>query len=139
VLDITQTDISVEGNTSVWGTESISNRHYMAPQPDVRATMGTNKPTEFTSGQSWAVLVRGAPEKDTPSWAPANYVWADENVENKDYDAEFFNQNEFMRVKRQPSNTRAFAWFIQQDDTVNVVWTASSGGKTQTLFKYTVQ
>jgi hypothetical protein len=27
----------------------------------------------------------------------------------------------------------------EQGDNVNVVWTASSGGKTQTLFKYTVQ
>jgi hypothetical protein len=26
-----------------------------------------------------------------------------------------------------------------QGDSIRVVWTASSGGKTQTLFKYTVQ
>jgi flagellin-like protein len=30
-------------------------------------------------------------------------------------------------------------YLLQQGDDVTVVWTASSGGKTQTLFKYTVQ
>jgi hypothetical protein len=28
---------------------------------------------------------------------------------------------------------------LETDDSVRVVWSASSGGKTQTLFKYTVQ
>jgi hypothetical protein len=28
---------------------------------------------------------------------------------------------------------------LQQGDSIRVVWTASSGGKTQTLYKYSVQ
>jgi FlaG/FlaF family flagellin (archaellin) len=144
VIDVSQADITVAGNSSIWGTEAVeNNRHFMAPQPDVRQTLGTNDAATFSSGQTWKVLVRGAPENDIPGWGSSStHVWSDEHVDNVDYTAEFFNQNEFMRVQKFQGGSlgrETFAWFIQQGDTVNVVWTAESGGKTQTLFKYTVQ
>jgi hypothetical protein len=37
------------------------------------------------------------------------------------------------------STRRGNANVLIHDDMVTLVWTASSGGKTQTLFKYTVQ
>jgi hypothetical protein len=38
-----------------------------------------------------------------------------------------------------PNPTTNDVTSLEQGNNVNVVWSASSGGKTQTLFKYTVQ
>jgi hypothetical protein len=39
----------------------------------------------------------------------------------------------------QPTWLKTASKSLMADDTVSVVWTADSGGKTQQLFKYTVQ
>jgi FlaG/FlaF family flagellin (archaellin) len=132
VLDIDQVDVKVEGNDSAWGMQRArldnnpSEWDFVQPQPDVRQTLGTNDQTAFNSGQSWSIYGYNG--------------LADEHVENQDYygaynDGDGDGQNE-MEIK---SGIGQVTSDMTGGESVNVVWTASSGGKTQTLFKYTVQ
>jgi flagellin-like protein len=140
IIEVDQTQISLNGNESVWGVESYDpgNELKARPQPDVRATMGTNKPSEFTSGNTWSFLTYGGSEVNPGGW-PDELLIGDENVENGDYVMKFWNDGNVIRVADADSSKKGHGFKLQNGDSVNVVWKASSGGKTQTLFKYTVQ
>jgi flagellin-like protein len=134
VLDTQQTDIKIEGNSSVWGQEEPATGWDPArPQPDVRGTLGTNEPAEVSSGETWEML--GYDGR------------ADEHVEDESYSLNYKDwmsnggKNGFVepRLKWNGGSNGLILTHLETGDSVNVVWTASSGGKTQTLFKYSVQ
>jgi FlaG/FlaF family flagellin (archaellin) len=167
VVDITQTRVSVSGSRGAWGfapNQDLTDFRQPVgePAPDVRTTFGTNKQTEFSSGQTWNVVA--ASERD-----PSEYVT------NTDYDLRTIPMGEWggsstccggitvdvgrfwLQGELQTDSSGNTIWpspslkesggsrdgralpILDQGETVRVVWTASSGGKTQTLYKYTVQ
>jgi len=135
-IDVTQFDATVEGNDSVWGIEQMDafgccKRDSAAPAPDIRPTLGSNAKVEFSSGQTMSIVVSEG--------------IADENVKNWKYGFQVLGyyaapcDRQYFRLRNDQNADKPRALLLQQDDNVNVVWTAESGGKTQTLFKYTVQ
>jgi flagellin-like protein len=147
-LDVDQSEIAVNGNATVWGSRGHDGQLDIPggqPQPNFFPTLGTNEKTEFSSGERWSFFTYGGEHitvDDPSNWAPS-----DENA------ARFHpcSGGWVLRIigSADPPFTR---WFdgrcaprnrfgnpLQSGDNVNVVWEASSGGKTQTLFKYTVQ
>lgn len=142
-LAISQNSIKINGNASSWGvgkddkyTGSSLAYDEALPQPDVTATLGSNDGVEFTSGETWSVIGanNGAPkvsaiEEDAYAFKYNGGEWAVLGTwDGSSYD-EYGNDGQ--------SNTPNMA--LNQGDAVRVVWTASSGGKTQTLFQYSVQ
>jgi flagellin-like protein len=129
-IDISQVNVKVEGNTSVWGSPPFDTWTKVGyPTPDLRKTLGTNEPAEFKSGQTWRFhSYKGL---------------ADEHVKDSECYA-LLPQNGHMYIHKNfcPSDihgdhTHFLA--LEQGDSTSVVWEAESGGKTQTLFKYSVQ
>jgi flagellin-like protein len=132
VLDITQVDIKVDGNASVWGLEKArtdatpSDWDFVRPQPDVRRTLGTNQEAEFSSGQTWSIYGYDG--------------LADEHVKSSNYYGAYYDGDGDSEPEMQiKSGVGKITSDMEGGERVNVVWSAASGGKTQTLFKYTVQ
>jgi flagellin-like protein len=137
------------------------------PQPDTRPTFGTNSKAEFKSGQSWNIfaycdlqgggcgarLNDGVSEAVPPDNHNLGYVnWnqdnelqsSDGNVEGS-YGAAMYMTDQ---IAGDDASKDVCSWAgsgicvmdsLATDDEIQVVWEASSGGKTQTLFQYTVQ
>jgi hypothetical protein len=147
---VTQIDVKVEGNESTWGVRSNTlgageGTDPADPVPNIIPTLGTNQKSEFSSGQTWSMI---GYNNEGPS---------EENIDD------VYNRmqatNEFKMhyppgtgASPPPSDDRGptltyhdGSWRghrldpLDTGDNVRVVWTAESGGKTQTLFKYTVQ
>jgi hypothetical protein len=151
VVDISNVKVKVDGNASVYGSVGESETDYTQaypnhyPVPDVGKTLGTNKKVEFSSGQAWVFHSVGAGEETSPGLSHENWIRIYENVQgeicpamkyaNGNLEHAYFHQG---KCNWGPGNHKHLDP-LQQEDQVNVVWTASSGGKTQTLFKYTVQ
>jgi hypothetical protein len=149
-LDVTQNDATVAGNDSVWGITDMSGAEArdqdipLGPTPDIRPSLGSNEPVEFSSGESMNVLLHGGgPVPETEGWG--SNPPSDENLEAGDYTGSVVSERGgWGAYVLKMSGPRCDCHILdemvlQQGDTVNIVWTASSGGKTQTLFKYTVQ
>jgi hypothetical protein len=141
-IDISNVEIKVGGNASMWGYEDRSGRDAQI-QPNTVETLGSNDAVEFSSGQTWEFV--GGNNQSAPSH---------QNVEaGVDYEFDVLPAYEgAMLVDRDGTNDCCDnsegdgAWGngngidrLDQGNNVNVVWTASSGGKTQTLFKYSIQ
>jgi hypothetical protein len=129
---------------------------HVPPAPNWIETKGTNEPATFSSGQSWdLVLVAPRPRPDdcaTGSWAGDFPITRETYNEHSGKFGVIFWKTGHVggdcpmveTWEGTPTNPGGFhkAFFadpIAQGDTTRVVWTASSGGKTQTLYKYTVQ
>jgi hypothetical protein len=103
------------------------------PQPNVQQTLGSNDPVQFSSGEEWEMLGYDG--------------IADENVKAQTYSLNYKDYTPFggnngiiePRIKWNGGANSKVLTPLDNGDSVNVVWTASSGGKTQTLFKYSVQ
>jgi hypothetical protein len=142
VLDVTQVEVKVNGNDSVWGSShdgtddnsGSETRDEGYPVPDIRPALGSNEPVEFSSGQTWRFHSYNAiaDERLTPQTCDLHY----DNNANNDDPAHAYKHS--GRCSDYGGNRINFDPLLQGDN-ANVVWTASSGGKTQTLFKYTVQ
>jgi flagellin-like protein len=145
-VGISNVQVKVEGNASVYGSDVQNDefrpRHY--PVPDFRETLGTNKVTEFSSGETWRVhSYSNGPNYDGLSHE--NYIYALENsgepfcptmhYQGNNPEAANFNGDSCSDIWSSGRTLEP----LKQGDGINVVWEASSGGKTQTLFKYTVQ
>jgi flagellin-like protein len=146
-VSYTQAEVKVDGNASVWGFKvgpddslivSGNDRGpEIVPTPNVKETLGTNEPVEFTSGESWSVL---ASDSIGDERVKANYQYfvrlccpgnADGENRHLGYGDGGWNVYD--------SNPDDELEMLDTGASVNVIWSASSGGKTQTLFKYTVQ
>jgi flagellin-like protein len=138
VLDVGQVTVKVEGNASSWGIKSNTlgkgaGGDPAEPVPDITPTLGTNEPVEFSSGEEWNIV-----GYNNQSLSPENAARV-YNEKSSDYK---------LIYRSPPGATLTYnngGWKTQHldpletGDNVRVVWAASSGGKTQTLFKYTVQ
>jgi flagellin-like protein len=141
VLGISQTQIKVNGNASTWdmeeGEHPSSNAPPVHPQPNVNPTLGTNERVDFSSGQTWEVSLKNGLNFDNLE-EPNEYVVFLAPTAPTPIDG---NPVQIINVFGGccSGNQQTNADPLEQGDNVNIVWTASSGGKTQTLFKYTVQ
>jgi flagellin-like protein len=155
-IDITQADIKVNGNDSVWGLGEVSTTsiddpnvndyRYMNPQPDIRRAAGTNEEVTFSSGNAWKVH---AYNQELPA---DKYIRTDCEyygmIQNSD------NTYEFSIYLYKGGNAPAdscvyntdngaddwrFGTALASGDVVTIVWEAESGGKSQTLFEYETQ
>jgi flagellin-like protein len=156
-LDVSQMEVKVEGNGSTYGAieqprgggwNNLYSDHY--PVPDFVPTIGANEPAEFTSGESWRLLGYSGGE-NFDGLSHERYEIAHNNgdcsmnmhwTSRSGTDVAFFHQggggSNFggsCPISSGHKNLEP----LSTGDQANVVWTASSGGKTQTLFKYTVQ
>jgi flagellin-like protein len=127
----------------------------MAPSPNWIETKGTNQQFEWTSGQGMDMVLYG-PKDPENKCSGVNGGWGAPYNLNRQTWNEHSGEFSFLAWKAGDGDGKnckkvqaydsggsfVYTWFATRIDTgdkVNVVWTASSGGKTQTLFKYTVQ
>jgi hypothetical protein len=138
-LSVSQNDIKVGGNGSTWAVENRNSgsTDSATPQPNLLRTLGSNDQVSFTSGQSWDVI---AYNNDA--------AVSDANLDaGVDYRFDYTTNGEGVYLNEDTSSggSNTAGWGSNQlstlddGDAVNVVWTASSGGKTQTLQRYSVQ
>jgi flagellin-like protein len=128
VLDVSSFEVVVAGNESVWGIECRDCRGYAGnpnvekaePAPDFRAALGTNDQVTYKSGQSMNVV--------GSEYINDDYVKSGGSYALMGFDTglTIYNPGKSLRE-------------LESSDSVNVVWEASSGGKTQSLFRYSVQ
>jgi flagellin-like protein len=163
VLDYRNVRLSINGNNSVYTyqNELASSNSWgrFAPQPDVREYLGSNQPVAFTSGETWAAdLYCGSactgvpPIRDNPGTCgsdgrPPIAGPHEDMCWNKvgqfigwHYNVEY---NDKVAVQTASFFGSYPDWAtldpVRSGDDVQVIWRASSGGKTQTLTKYTAQ
>jgi flagellin-like protein len=152
VLDVSQSEVKVSGNSSVWGFPSgipgKGDTPSIVPTPNYLPSLGSNGPVEFSSGEQWQMFGRGGGlPSECANWRSP--IPADEYVKRGSYGAsgnsyafwigspvESPPDPEYCRVKKQNGG---YFNDIETGSDVQVVWEAESGGKTQTLFKYSVQ
>jgi flagellin-like protein len=134
VLDISQASTKVESNESVFGLEEARANSWDLgePVPDVRQALGTNDAVTFTSGDEWNIY----------GYKGVNH----DHVENTNllinYPDKIGDSRHEPTIQQDYTpwmNTDRPLTILETGDDMQVVWRASSGGKTQTLFKYTVQ
>jgi flagellin-like protein len=140
-IDVSQITLKYRGNESLWGVDQSgdNSREDAYPQPDVRPSLGSNEAVEFTSGETLRMVIFMG--------------YGEENIENCDYKMEIVGGQNYPKPRLYPQC--ASGWhnsepmltsdkpsehnFDEPGHDVNLVWVAESGGKTQNLFKYTVQ
>jgi FlaG/FlaF family flagellin (archaellin) len=133
VLDVAQFDVSHEGNESVWGRQCRDcagiagnpDAEELQPTPDFRAALGTNEQVTFKSGQTMNVI--------------ASEGVNDDYVKTGTYTGAAFGSGFALYTNPNPKIGNFGLTHLRSGDRVSVVWEASSGGKTQQLFRYTVQ
>jgi FlaG/FlaF family flagellin (archaellin) len=153
-IAISQLNIKVNGNKSVWGPtgETTASGPLYRPQPDHFEAATTNEPVTVGSGDTWRVNAYSA--------------WADKFVKQKEVKAPYYGyytqgpaygsyfqgckERGTMGSYQNPSvklsetlggsvyNTVCTDRLTPGDD-LQVVWHAQSGGKSQTLTKYRLQ
>jgi hypothetical protein len=142
-IDVTQFDIRVNGNNSVWGVEEenqpgslsplpIGDVDTAKPLPDIRPTLGSNEQVEFTSGESLPIFVHSAWKRS--AMESQTYIFH--------YSSDASGKHEDGRIAAvwpKSNGNHEGPEMLRANDRVSIVWTAESGGKTQELFKYTVQ
>jgi flagellin-like protein len=136
VIDISQVDVKVEGNASTWGMKERRDcggpvHDRVKPVPDITQTLGTNAVVEFSSGNTWSMFVANGPKKD--------YIRSDYRYEIQyDGSSDAPSIIQWFDPGSGPQGQTDVA-ALETGDNINIVWSATSGGKTQTLFEYTVQ
>jgi hypothetical protein len=154
-LSPADTEILVAGNASVWGTvnpasepegggysadtgfDPDTDEHLVRPVPDFVA----NDP--FESGDTWRVSAYGGPIEDQKGWH--NRVWPDREVVGGDYWVSFKadqNREDLWAIRHREGDSmvppKVNANTLASGDEIKVVWTASSGDESETLFEYAV-
>jgi FlaG/FlaF family flagellin (archaellin) len=153
-LGVSQLNIKVNGNKSVWGPsgeEDSFGTDIYRPQPDHFEAATTNTPVTVESGDTWTIT--------------AYHGWSDKFVTSQDvegpYRGQYFEgsasfptgcaasgergafENPSVNLADDFGSGPPFVDIctdrLNGGDEFRAVWRASSGGKTQTLTKYTVQ
>jgi hypothetical protein len=147
-IDVSTFEIVVDGNSTVYQEEGyIGNEAIVNPAPDFTASLGTNQQTEFKSGKSMRpYIVGGTPDgEDMAGWIkgnPGRALTSDQWITSDGKFEAFYSKKDMGddgAVIVPPSEPKGWGNTLQQGNNVDVVWEASSGGKTQTLMTYTVQ
>jgi flagellin-like protein len=152
-LAISQLNIKVNGNTSVWGPTGEEGAYgdLYRPQPDHFKAATTNDPVTVGSGDQWTVNgYRGFSDEmvankevKAPFYGyyvegyPSFSVKGCEAHDNRDYV-----ENPSVKIAETlggSQNNDVCTDRLSPDDDLRAVWRSSSGGKTQTLTKYTVE
>jgi FlaG/FlaF family flagellin (archaellin) len=162
-ISITNVAVKVDGNNSVYG--SITNEDGSVPWslsypnlyavPDWVPTLGTNEQVTFASGENWRIHSRSATDSDDLSSGQTGSPFSHEQyktaIENSNCAVEGHFSKWGTDVQKPRIDPGGFGgscpladdqrWLepLRQGNDVQIVWTADSGGKTQTLFKYSVQ
>jgi flagellin-like protein len=138
VLDISQIDVKVNGNASTWGVREMKQGapEIGQPVPDITQTLGTNEPVEFSSGEEWNIVGYNGLNHEN---VKASRCYKLKPKNNPSRSGTGVQVTVYQANCGPYISTAAQTDRLNQTDTANVVWSAESGGKTQTLFKYTVQ
>jgi flagellin-like protein len=155
VLKYTNTHPKVEGTEPVFQLIDLRNDGDCGPNadhpkveetPDLTETAGTNEPATFSSGNSWQIITGGPadqdckPERDVARdynrWRLSLSASGD-NTEPRPVDG--FEGGKKSCAEESWGGDRYDYTILNTDETVSTVWKASSGGKTQTLFRYKIQ
>jgi flagellin-like protein len=151
-IDVSQVAVKVDGNESTYGSITNTNANKWSlgypdvyPVPDFVPTLGTNQQVEFESGQSWRIhSVSG--EEDGTRFSHAKFKavmeasgCGIEAVPGAGGEHFRFHKNTMENCGSVGGTGHRDMVQLEQGRSVNVVWSAESGGKTQTLFKYEVQ
>jgi flagellin-like protein len=147
-VGISQMQVKLEGNRSVYGSKSDTSSwnpfypdHF--PTPDFRETLGTNEIKEFEAGETW-LIHSGSGGNHYNGLSHKNYRRMAENDDKGTCPAMHFEADDPEAANFNGDSCDGWSGGkalepLEQGDQLNIVWEASSGGKTQTLFKYTVQ
>jgi FlaG/FlaF family flagellin (archaellin) len=142
VVDFTQMAVKVEGNDSVYNAvqtgggvdivPTLPQQNPYAPSESIECPPGES--CEFTSGQQIAIMFYGVVSYET-AYGPG--------YDDPDKVACWCNPDHTANLTSARFNYGSYGGAtlpnVQQGDSTNIVWSAQSGGKTQTLFKYEVQ
>jgi hypothetical protein len=114
--------------------------------PDLTKTAGTNEKVPFQSGQSWQIISGGPANQDckpTREEAREYNRWrfslSRDGDDTEPRPADGFPGGQNSCAEQSWGGDRYEYTILNTDETISVVWKASSGGKTQTLFRYTIQ
>jgi FlaG/FlaF family flagellin (archaellin) len=156
-LPIRQTRIRHAGNTSVIGRVNGENTYgngaflddglLLQMTPDLCETAGTNQQATWDAGQSYEVLWSGGAERDftvgsrgpLPPHAAAVRSGACESAIQPYFGDLSKGSGADTLALVYASGGHAVSKAVMEGDSVGVIWQASSGGKTQQIFNYTVQ
>jgi flagellin-like protein len=158
VIDYRNAHVKVNGGEMVFQIEALNNgqggrcrsgtgSHPSSLMvPDLNAVAGNNDKVTFQSGQSWELISGGpvdAANRVKRAWAPDYGSWRGPYLGQGDDDG---SPTEFDGIPSEGHGPDQNSWgdrfeynMLDTDDTVSVVWKASSGGKTQTMFRYDLQ
>jgi flagellin-like protein len=135
-LPISQSELLVEGNQSVWGYDQVETdqltetRTFAAPQPDFRQTLGTNTPVGLESGDQWTVMAHHGLSQSRTNAGLYHY----------DHYRNDFGTLGIRDTDVPPGVVRIVAPALNRSgQTIHAVWEAESGGKSQLLHRYTTQ
>jgi flagellin-like protein len=160
-VDTSNLDVKINGNSSTYGSdETVGDWSPWWPTsyaiPYLIPTLGTNKQVEFASGENYRIHSGSSGE----TWDGLDHdIYRDAiDSNNNCRPAMHFGGKHVFQATgttdtSAPENQLAvwnpdscgdwnsvkFLEPIETGDKIQVVWTASSGGKTQTLYKYTAQ
>jgi flagellin-like protein len=153
VLSISNTHARANGKEMIFQIRDLRNNGCAASpdtdvpiidtMPNLHRVAGTNERAIFQSGQKWEAITAGATDggdpvtrEDATNWGCYN-LWA---FGTSDQDGDPYN------IYAKPTSGCGGGIdvlddheVISTDDDMTIVWKSSSGGKTQTLFRYTVQ
>jgi flagellin-like protein len=160
-LELSNMQVKINGNASVYGADETVGR--WAPWwpnayaiPKVIPTLATNQVHEFEAGETWRVHSMS----DGEAWSGISHERYRKAIDsNNDCRPAMHYGGKHVFSRTGTSDTDAavnqiavwnpdscgdwtdpqFLEPIEQGDEIAVVWTADSGGKTQTLFKYSAQ
>jgi flagellin-like protein len=159
-VDISQVRVKHQGNETVYGlpngelnyVDTPWNNGYSELQmtPDLCLTAGSNQQVSWSSGESnWALLSGGQERELEP--IGSGIAWP-HDVAIKQIGCAGPTQPYVTMSGGKPNDISAvhtdgsgavddirFSKVLMSGDKLNIVWRASSGGKSQTLTKYTVQ
>jgi hypothetical protein len=169
VISVDAVELKVEGNESVVGPPGGEMRYdefevlsqdnmVVEPMPNFCESAGTNTESSFTSGQSWYPLYHSGgnipdplnKKGDSDATGPVDNAYGDAeyncggqvlSIDHRNPDSS--NPNYFRLYNDKAGN--AFTELADHSNVlvagqeITIVWSATSGGKTQTLQKYTVQ
>lgn len=161
-IGISNLNVKVNGNGSAYGDvrnwqSYDSGTVRISPQPNTLLTAGSNEKVAFKSGEAQKIVGWGGLNDQSDkveSWSNGESVWwairdygnfycHEDNVGYHDplsgVSDTSGTQNPTPNLLESGSGPGACLDDLDAGNDVSMVWTASSGGKTQNLFTYTVQ
>jgi flagellin-like protein len=151
-IDISQLNIKINGNTSVWGPtgEEGALGFLYRPQPDHFKAATTNEPVPVTSGDQWTInAYKGYSDElvadeeiNTPIYGYFVEGYPPTTPGCKAHNKKAYVENPSVKISETDGGSTFNAVCTNRllpDDELSAVWRSASGGKTQELIGYTVE